>query len=82
MPLHILDVVQFWCQRVVDVDDDDLPVRFFLIKECHYSEYFDLLDLTSVANQFANFAHIEGIIVALSFGFRMNNVWIFPCLKD
>ena len=37
MSLNILNVVKSRCQWVVDVNDDDLPVRLFFVKKSHDS---------------------------------------------
>ena len=42
MPLDVLDIVQSGGERVVDVDDDDLPVSLTLVQEGHDSEDLDL----------------------------------------
>ena len=31
MSLDVLDVVELWCERIVDIDDDDLPVRLAFV---------------------------------------------------
>jgi hypothetical protein len=48
VPLDVLDVVQSGSERVVDVDDDDLPVGLTLVQEGHDSEDLDLPEKTSV----------------------------------
>lgn len=35
MPFHVLNIIELWCKRIVDVDDHDLPVGLFFIKEGH-----------------------------------------------
>lgn len=62
------------------IDDNDLPVGLFLIQKSHDTENFDLLDLTSVANQFTDFANIERIVVTFGLGLGMNDVGVFPGL--
>jgi hypothetical protein len=62
------------------VDDNDLPVRLFLVQEGHHTENLDLLDLTCVANKFADFAHVQRVIVALRFGLGVYDVGVFPGL--
>ena len=81
MPLHILDIIELGCQWVVDVDHDDLPVGLFLVEQSHDAKNLNLLNLTSVADQLANFADIEWVIITLGFGLRVDDVGIFPCLK-
>lgn len=79
--LNILDVVELGSQRVVDVDDDDLPVCLFLVQESHHTQNLDLFDLTSVADQLANLADVEWVVVAFGLGFRVDDVGVFPGLK-
>lgn len=82
MALNILNVVELGCQRVEDIDDDDLPVCLALVKESHDSENLDLLDLTDVANLFANLANIKGVVVALSLGLSVGGGRVFPGLDE
>lgn len=65
VPLDILNVVKPVGERVVDVDDDDLPVSFALVEEGHDAEDLDLLDLTDEADLLADLADVEGIVVAI-----------------
>jgi len=80
--LDILDIVQLGSERVVNVDDDDLPVGLTLVKEGHDTENLDLLDLASVTNLFADLANIEGIVVTLCLGFRVRVVGVLPGLRE
>ena len=80
MTFDILNIVQFGGQWIVDINDNNLPVGFFLIEKCHDTKDFDLLDLTRVANQFTNFANIQWIIVTLGLGFWVNDIGVFPSL--
>jgi hypothetical protein len=78
--LNVLDIVQFGCERVLDVDDDDLPVRLALVEECHDPEDLDLLDLSDVADLLANLADVQRIVVTPGFGLSVLLSGIFPCL--
>jgi hypothetical protein len=78
--LDILDVVELGCQRVVDIDDDDLPVSLLLVEERHDAEDLDLLDLAGVADELADLAHIERVVVALGLGLGVDDVGVFPGL--
>jgi hypothetical protein len=78
--LDVLNVIELGSKRVVDVNDDDLPVGLLLVEKSHDSENLDLLDLTSVAHYLTDFADVKRIIVTLSLGFGMNNVGVFPGL--
>ena len=78
--LHVFDVIELRSQWVIDINNDDLPVGFFLIQQSHDPEDFDLLDLAGVANEFANLTDVKWVIVALGFGFRVDYIRVFPCL--
>lgn len=80
MPLNVLDIIEPWCQWIVDVDDDDFPISFFLIEQCHDSKDLDLFDLTRCCNEFTNLTDIKRIIVPFRLGLGMNYVRIFPGL--
>ena len=82
MSLNILDIIQLGCQWIVDINNNDLPVGFALVQQCHDAQDFDLLDLTSVADQLADLADVQWIIVTLSLGLGMDDVRIFPSLVD
>ena len=76
----VLDVVELGGQGIVDVDDDDLPVGLLLVQEGHDAQDFDLLDLAGVADGLADLAHVQGVIVPLGLGLRMDDVGVFPGL--
>ena len=78
--LDVLDVVEFGGQRVVDVDDDDLPVGFAFVEEGHHAENFYLLDLAGVSDCFTDFTDIERVVVAGGFGVGVCAVGVFPGL--
>lgn len=80
MALNILDVVELSGKRVVDINDDDLPVGLFLIEQSHHTKNLDLLDLTGVANKLTNLADIERIVVTLGLGLGVDDVGVFPGL--
>lgn len=80
MALDVLDVVELGCQRVVDIDDDDLPVSLLLIEERHDAENLDLLDLARVTDELADLADIERVVVALGLGLGVDDVGVFPGL--
>ena len=50
VPFDILDIVELGSERVVDIDDDDLPIGLFFVEESHDPEDLDLFDLTGVAH--------------------------------
>lgn len=80
VPLDILNVVELGSKRIVDVDDDDLPVGFLLVKQSHDTENLDLLDLTRPGDKLANLADIERVIVALGLGLGVDDVGVLPGL--
>ena len=78
--LDVLDVVELRCQRVVDIDDDDLPVSLLLVKERHDAEDLDLLDLAGVADELTDLAHVERVVITLGLGLGVDDVGVFPGL--
>jgi len=80
--LNILNIIELRCQRIVDINDNDLPVGLLLIKQSHDSEDLDLLDLTRVSNQFTNLADIQWIVVALGLGLGVDDIRVFPSLGE
>lgn len=79
--LNVLDVIELGSQRIVYVNHDDLPVSLFLVEQSHYTKDFDLLDLACVSDEFADFANVKWVIVALRFGLGVHDVRIFPGLR-
>lgn len=82
MPLNILNIVQSARQGIVDINDDHLPISFTLIQQCHDTEHLDLLDLADFTDPFADFADVEGVVVAVGFGFRVGDRGVFPGLGE
>ena len=80
MPLDVLDIIELRGEGIVNVDDDDLPVRLALIEKRHDSENFDLLDLANVSELFADFTDVEWVIVTVCFRLRVDLCRVFPCL--
>lgn len=78
--LDILNIVELGGKRVVDVDDNDLPVSLLLVKKGHDTEDLDLLHLASVTDQLANLADVERVVVTLGLGLGVNNVGVLPGL--
>lgn len=79
--LDILDVVQFGSKWVVDVDDDDLPVSFLLVKQSHDTEDLDLDDFSRLGHELTNLAHIQWIVVTLCLGLRVDGIGVLPGLQ-
>jgi hypothetical protein len=80
--LNVLDIVQLGCKRVIDIDDNDLPVSLLLIQESHDAEDLDLLDLTSVSDDLADLANVEWVVVAFGLGLGVDDVGVFPGLLN
>jgi hypothetical protein len=80
--LDVLNVVELGSKRVVDVNDDDLPVGLLLVEEGHDAEDLDLLDLAGVADKLTDLADIERVVVALGLGLRVNGVGVLPGLGE
>jgi hypothetical protein len=78
--LDILNVVKLGGERVVDVNDDDLPVSLALVEQSHDTEDLDLLDLTDLGDELTNFADVERVVVTLSLGLGVGNVGVLPGL--
>ncbi|KAI6770200.1 hypothetical protein HG530_004829 [Fusarium avenaceum] len=78
--LNILNVVQLGSERVVDVNDNDLPVSLLLVEESHDTEDLDLLDLANVTNKLTDLADIERVVVTLGLGLGVNSVGVLPGL--
>ena len=80
MALDILNVIELPSQGIPNVDDNDFPISLTLVKQCHDTQNLDLFHLANIADELANLADIEWVIVALSLCFRMSRGRILPCL--
>lgn len=81
MSLDILNVVELGGERVVDVNDDDLPVSLLLVEESHDTENLDLLDLANVADKLTDLANVERVVVTLGLGLGVNGIGVLPGLR-
>jgi hypothetical protein len=81
MALDVLNVVQLGCERVLDVDDDDLPVGLAFVEEGHDAEDLDLLDLPDVTHLFADLAYVQWVVVAPGLGLSVLLSGILPSLQ-
>jgi hypothetical protein len=72
--------VELGSQRVVDINDNDLPVGLLLVNQGHNTQNLDLLDLTRVADQLTNLADVERIVVTLGLGLGVDRVGVLPGL--
>jgi len=82
VPLDVLNVVQSRGERVVDVNNKDLPVGLSLVEEGHDTENLDLLDLTNGSDGLTDFADIKRVVVAVSAGLGVLRVGVFPRLRE
>ena len=82
MPLDILDIIKLGRERVVHVDDEDLPVRLTLVEERHNAEDLDLLDLADVADLLTDLADIKRVVVTVSLGLSVSLGRVFPSLHN
>jgi hypothetical protein len=80
--LNVLDVVQARRKRVVDVDDNDLPVGLAFVEECHHTENLDLLDFTRLGDELADLADVQRVVVTSLLGLGVDNVGVFPGLRE
>lgn len=80
MPFHVFDVIQLRSHGIVNIYNDDFPVRLALIKQRHDSEDFDLLHLPNVANLFADLADIERVVITLCLCLGVDLGRVFPSL--
>lgn len=81
MSLDIFDVIQLGCKRILNIDDDDLPVCLSFVEKSHDAEDFDLLDLADVTNMFANFTNIKWVIISPGLCLGVGLIGIFPSLR-
>lgn len=82
MTLDVLDIVKTRCERVIYIDDDDLPVGLTLVKESHDTEDLDLLDLTDLGDELADLADVQRVVVTLLLGLWVCDVGVFPSLWE
>jgi len=80
--LDILNVVELGSERVVDIDDENLPVGLTFVEESHDTEDLYLLDLTSVTNGLSNFANVERVVITESLGFGVSVGRVLPSLRE
>jgi hypothetical protein len=78
--LDVLDVVQLGRKRILDVNNNNFPVGFAFVKECHDTKNFDLLNLSDKADLLADLANIERVVVTLGLSLRMLDRRVFPGL--
>lgn len=71
MPFDIFDVIELRCQGVVDINNEDLPIRLALVKQRHDTEDLDLLDLPNISDLLADLTNVQRIVVALGLSLRV-----------
>jgi hypothetical protein len=81
MPLNVLDVVELGGERIVYIDDDNLPIGLAFVKEGHNPENFDLFDLSDITDLFTDIADIQRIVVSLCFGLWVRLGRVLPGLR-
>jgi len=81
MSLHIFYVIEFGSKGILDINNDNLPVGFTFIQECHNAEDLDLFDLANISDLLANLANIKGVIVTLGLGLSMRDGRVLPSLR-
>lgn len=79
--LDILDVIQLRSERVVNVDDHNLPVSLLLVEQGHDAENLDLDDLAGLRDELANLADVQRVVVTLGLGLGVDHVGVFPSLE-
>jgi hypothetical protein len=82
VPLDVLDVVKAGSERVVHVNNDDLPVSLTLVEEGHDTEDLDLLDLTDLGDELTDLAHVERVVVTVHLGLGVGDVGVLPGLGE
>jgi hypothetical protein len=80
--LDVLDVVELGRQRVVHVNDHDLPVGLALIEQSHDTEDLDLDDFAGLGDQLADLADVQRVIVTCRLGLLVHHVGVFPGLPQ
>jgi hypothetical protein len=80
--LNVLNVVQARRKRVVDVDDNNLPVGLALVEKSHHTENLDLLDFTRLGDELADLADVQRVVVTSLLGLGVDNVGVFPGLRE
>lgn len=80
--LDVLDVVELGSERVVHVDDHDLPVGLALVEQSHDTKDFDLDDIAGLVDKLADFADVQWIVVTLRLGLLVCDIGVLPRLPQ
>ena len=80
MTLDILNIVQLGRERVLDVDDEDLPVGLAFVEKGHDAEDLDLFDLPDITHLFTDLADVQRIVVTPGLGLSMQLSGVLPSL--
>jgi hypothetical protein len=78
----VCDCVHVWCDRVIDVDHHDLPVRLAAVVGSNAAQDFGLSDLAKVARVFADVEEVDGVVVAFFVNEIVLDVGVLPCLRN
>jgi hypothetical protein len=76
----IFNIVQLGCERVLDVDDEDLPVGLAFVEKGHDAEDLDLFDLPDITHLFTDLADVQRIVVTPGLGLSMQLSGVLPSL--
>ena len=80
MPLHVLNVIKFRSQGIVDVDDDHFPVGLLFVEQRHNAKNLDLLHLTRCSHELADLTNVQWVVITLCLGLRVGYVGVLPGL--
>jgi hypothetical protein len=78
----VFEGVHVRCDRVVDVDDHDLPVGLAAVIWRNAAQDFGLSNLTEVARVFADVEKVNGVVVAFFIDELVLDVGVLPRLRD
>jgi len=73
--------VELRSERILLVDDNNLPVGLLLVEKGHDTEDLDALDLTGVTDKLADLADVERVVVTLGLGLGVDGVGVLPSLS-
>ena len=78
--LNVLNVIQLARKRVLNVNDNDLPVGLALVEKSHDAKNLDLLDLANIADLLTDLADVERVVVTLGLGLGVHGRRVLPGL--
>lgn len=80
--LDVLDVVELGSQRVVHIDDHNLPVGLSLVEQCHDTKDLDLDNIAGLVDKLADLTDVQWVIVAFRLGLLMCDIGVLPRLPQ